>query len=267
MNKIYGTFLVVVLLFITVLSGCLGPQTTASFKRTYSVEAGTVMTVLNINGRVVVSEWNESVVNVSAEKVSFGGQEELNRAEVRVTEGANALAIETRYTGSSLNPPTVSYTIHVPANVTVTTVSSTNGQVQVMGVSGNVSVTTTNGEVILQNIQGYVSASTSNGHLLVRNVTGILGLETSNGAVEADVNGFSDGTHITTSNGAVTLWINASINGTFDFSTSNGGITNNGLPLTVVSSDQTHLVGTLGRGARHLTVTTSNGHIVLNKLA
>ena len=249
------------------LSGCIGSQTTQHFQKSVPAVAGTLVTVKNMNGRVVITGWNQSIVNVSAEKVSFGGQSELDKAVITVSEGSNTVAIETKYTGSSLNPPSVSYVIQVPVNAVVGSVESTNGQVQVHDVSGNVSISTTNGEVIVENVSGYVSVGTSNGHVSVLGTMGIRDLGTSNGAVEAEVRDFPGNTSITSSNGRVMLLINTGLNATFEFTTSNANIQTNDLPLSLIASGSTHLVGTLGGGGKRLTVTTSNGAILLYKLS
>jgi hypothetical protein len=211
--------------------------------------------------------WDGQTISVNATKVSTGGQSELDKVEIQAVETNSSLTIQTKYTGSSVNPPSVDYQIQVPRNVTVVSVVTQNGAVDVRDVKGNISATSSNGRIYLANITGVVSASTSNGAIEVHSGLGVRTIETSNGGITVDVPQIVENASITTSNGAVILNINPAVNMTVDLSTSNARIMTNDVPLTLISQAENTFRGSLGSGKWRLVVSTSNGNIILNKLA
>jgi hypothetical protein len=261
----------IVLGIITVIlvggfSGCVGPQTTDYFNGSYAAYEQTILTVTNINGKVEITGWNETNVSVNAVKRSSFGKEELDKIEINVTSFGKYLDIVTKYTGLTTIQGGVDITIKVPRTINIQSVRTSNGEIQISDVKGDLKTLSSNGAIVIENVDGYVSAETSNGRVEVKGTTGIKRIRTSNGAIIAEIADLNDNASINTSNAAVTVYLNPALNATIEMITSNGKVTVEGVSLNVELLEETHVVGSLGSGGRRLDIHTSNANIQLIKL-
>jgi fructose-specific phosphotransferase system component IIB len=259
-------FGIITVVLISGFSGCVGPQTTDYFNGEYTINPYTILSVSNINGQVEITGWDGDNVTVNAVKKTTYGAEELRNVNISVSQTENHLEIVTRYTGQKLIQASVDYNIKVPYNVTIETITTSNGAIQVSKTKGGILATTSNGAIIINDIDGVVSATTSNGHIEIQGTTGIGNLRTSNAAITADVQSVQNDISIETSNAAISLSINPFLNATFDMTTSNAKVTLQGISLNVSLSGDTHVIGTLGGDGYQIDVHTSNANIYLNKL-
>jgi hypothetical protein len=256
----------ILILSICGLSGCLGPQTTDYFDGEYDTDENTVLKVTTINGQIEINVWDGEMVLLNAIKKSRIGQDELDKVEINVLESENLIEIEAEYTGSRSTTPSVDMNIKVPQNVSIESVKTSNGDIQISGVKGNISATTSNGAIVIENIEGYVSATTSNGNLEVKDTTGIKDLKSSNGRINTEIFDFTDNISISTSNGRIDVYINPMLNADIEMTTSNGQISLSGITLNVTKSENKHITGKLGLGGNMIDIHTSNGNIYLRKL-
>ncbi|KYK29009.1 hypothetical protein AYK20_06310 [Thermoplasmatales archaeon SG8-52-1] len=266
MKKQYIIFGIIIMVLLSVLSGCFGPKSTEYFNEEYQVDENTVLNVATINGQIEINTYDGDKVIFNAIKKSSFGQEELDKIDIIVIEGENELDIEAKYLGQRLTTPSIDMNIKVPKNITVDTVTTSNGPIQISGVKGDVIAKSSNGEIIIEDVYGYVSATTSNGRIEVKETTGIKDLESSNLGINAEINDFKENISISTSNGVITVYINPSLNANIEMSTSNGHITISGLSLNLTTSEEKYKVGKLGEGGNTIDIQTSNGNIYLYKL-
>lgn len=266
MKKEYIIIGVILLLLIFILSGCFGPQSTDYFNEEYEVNENTVLRVTTINGQIEINTYDGETVLVNAIKKSSHGQEELDKIEIIVIESEDALDIEAKYFGQKLTIPSVDMNIKVPKNVTVDSVTTSNGAIQISGIKGDVIAKSSNGAIIIEDVDGYVSATTSNGRIEVKGTTGIKDLKSSNLGINAEVYDFKENVTISTSNGGITVYINTSLNANIDMTTSNGQISIKEVILNYITSEEKHIEGILGDGGNTLDIHTSNGNINLFKL-
>jgi hypothetical protein len=266
MKKQYIVIGVVVLFLVFIFSGCFGPKTTEYFDEEYEVDENTVLNVATINGQIEINTYDGDTVIVNAVKKSSFGQEELDKIEINVFEGENELEIEVEYLGQRLTTPSVDMNIKIPEKVTVDSVTTSNGAIQISGVKGDVNAKSSNGAIIIEDVSGYISATTSNGRIEVKETTGIKDLKSSNLGIYAEVNNFKENITISTSNGGITVYLNPSLNANIEMSTSNGQITISGLSLNLTTSEEKYKVGKLGEGGNTIDIQTSNGNINLYKL-
>jgi hypothetical protein len=247
-------------------SGCVGLEMKDYFNGEYPVDAQTIVSVLNINGAIEIIGWGGDNVTVSAVKTSTFGEEELRKINISVTQTQNHLKIETKYTGQKLIQCEVDYSLKVPYNTTIETLTTSNGAIQISNVKGDISATSSNGAVGIENVDGVVSVMTSNGHIEIQNTTGIGNLRTSNAAITAEVHSILDDVSIETSNGAVTVYVNPLLNATFEMTTSNAKVQLEGITLNVSLFENTHVIGTLGTDGPKVDIHSSNANIYLYKL-
>ncbi|MEP6493747.1 MAG: DUF4097 family beta strand repeat-containing protein [bacterium] len=137
------------------------------------------------------------------------------------------------------------FTAELPANVIVDARTS-NGSVQVDGMSAGVTAHSTNGTIQASNVSGPLSLSTTNGD--VRLSTTML----------AD----ADAVSLTTTNGTIRAELPAKLEGAFDFSVVNGMVRTD-LPLASSGNGRPgrHFQGQIGASTRVVKVRAVNGNV------
>ncbi len=247
-------------------SGCVGPEVTDYFNENYDANENTILKVTTINGQIEINNWDGETISLNAVKKSRIGREELDLVEINSIEMGDQIEIEAKYIGQRATIPSVDMNIKVPRNITIDTVKTSNGDVIISGIKGDVKSTSSNGGIFIENVDGYVSATTSNGRIDIKGTTGIADLTTSNGNIDVEIFEFQDNISIGTSNGAITVYINSSINAEIDMTTSNGQITISGISLDLTLNEEKHKAGELGEGGNSIDMHTSNGNIKLQNL-
>jgi hypothetical protein len=267
MKKQFLIIGITLLLIVVGLSGCLGPEVTEYFNEEYAANTNTVLKVTNINGQIEIYAQDGDTVTVDAIKRTRQGRDELEKIEINVTESDNEINVEAKYLGVGSVRVSTDMNIKAPSYVTVDTVTTSNGAVQISGVKGNISAHSSNGAIVIEDIDGYVKASTSNGNIDIEDTTGIGDLETSNGRINTEIYDFKENITISSSNGKITVYINSDLNADIEMITSNGEISISGISLELTKSEEKHIEGKLGDGGNKILIQTSNGDIVLNKLS
>lgn len=126
---------------------------------------------------------------------------------------------------------------------------------------------TTNGSVNVDGLTAGVTARTSNGNVKATNVGGPVSLTTSNGNVElvADTLSGTDPINLQTKNGVIQAELPADLEGVFDLSALNGSVRTD-FPLTVAPSNRgisKRIHGQIGNSGRSVKMRTLNGSVVL----
>ena len=259
------TFLILMLLAVG-LTGCVEPQKTDYFNNDYEANENTVLKVTTINGQIEIYNWDGDTVSLNAIKKTRLDREELDNVEINVNEVDNLIEIEAEYTGQRSPIPSVDMNIKVPSYVTIDTVKTSNGAIQISDTKGNITAQTSNGAIIIENVDGYVQATTSNGRIEIKQTRGIRDLQSSNLGINAEILDFQDNISVSTSNGAITLYINPTLNADIEMTTSNGEISISGLSLNLTVNEEKHKVGKLGEGGNKISISTSNGNIKIYDL-
>lgn len=254
------------LLLLCGLSGCVGPNATEYFDGEYPVHPSTILSVSNINGPVDIIGWAGDTVRVNATKTSSSGTGDLENVNISVSQTENHIEIVTRHTSQLYIQTQVDYLIMVPYNLTVETITTTNGAITISNASGDILASASNGAICITDVEGMVSATTSNGHIEILRTTGIGSVHSSNAAITAEVNSFQDNISIETSNGAVTVYMNPFLNAAVEMTTSNADVQLHGILLNETLSEETHVIGTLGTNGKRIDIHTSNAHIYLHAL-
>jgi DUF4097 and DUF4098 domain-containing protein YvlB len=293
---------VLILALAVAVPGCVGvpgAEETEQFNRTVAVEPGSDVTVVNRNGGVNVSAWEEDYVSIDAVIRSVWGRGELDRVRIEVKTD-DGLRIETVHTGINVRA-SVDYSIRVPQDVALRRVESSNGHIVLAGTRGTEAITSngniigrdarivaartsngnvlvdgapggdltahsSNGRIEIRGAEGYVTATTSNARITVEESEGIGELRTSNGPITAEVPAVRGDVTVTSSNGRITLRLAEGLNARVVATTSNGRVSVEDLPLVLEESTATSLSGTIGDGGPTITVRTSNGDIELYRL-
>jgi hypothetical protein len=268
------------------------PDRTAAVDQTLAVTGVPTITVDDRNGTISVTRGDENTVVVHAVKRA-ASDDLLNKLNVDIHQDGNQITLQT--TGDSFsgafffghNRTAVDYQIQVPAHADIGPVRSTNGRIDVTGISGQLNLITSNGIITARDVDGTVMAQTSNGRVSVVGGRGMLQLSSSNGIVEVQnvqANGIdlhtSNGrvsftgslmpgskNRVETSNGTASLTLPADSGLNVDLRSGNGSVTV-GFPVTTAPNGENKrnaVQGVINRPDADLTVHTGNGSITLIK--
>jgi DUF4097 and DUF4098 domain-containing protein YvlB len=179
----------------------------------------------------------------------------------------------------------VHYQIKVPDGVKISSISSSNGSIDISECEGKMNLKTSNGSIEIKDSKGSFTANTSNGKIEFENLQGVAEAHTSNGSIKVSgtsnlikavtSNGkiilevdekLKDDIYLSTSNGSIKIYLDLSLDLKVKASTSNARIDLNGIEITtsVLSSD--YISGKINKGGKMITAKTSNGSIKFYKL-
>jgi len=246
-------------LLVLPLSGCdiatadFQSQETAEWRQSYEIEPGGQVEIINVNGLIDVRpSAGGNTVEVVAVKRARGGspeaaREALQLVTIREDVSPRAVKLQTTYPRTSglfsRGGVEVRYTVSVPASSQVR-FTTTNGGIEVRGLSGNVHLRTTNGGIRAEAISGALDASTTNG------------------GVEADVSRVTDaGVRLACTNGGIQLRLPADTRASISASVTNGGIEADGLTLERTESSRRRLEAQLNGGGPPVHLSGTNGGI------
>jgi hypothetical protein len=157
-------------------------------------------------------------------------------------------------------------TIKIPEFVNIDKIFSSNGDITILGGTGNATIHSSNGDIDIMAVEGYVQASSSNGDIDIEDTWGVNDITTSNGKINVEIFDFHKNISISSSNGDITLFINEYLNADLVLSTSNGEITTKNLSLNITKEEENYLSGEIGGGGNLINIYTSNGDIHLKKI-
>jgi DUF4097 and DUF4098 domain-containing protein YvlB len=237
---------------------------------TYAAAGISGINVTTENGAVSVAESAATVITVDVLKYAYGrNQDDAEKAIKNVVYSDTIAGGELRAKvemPSGNRPYGASFTITAPDSTNLS-LSTTNGDVEVVGLVGNISATTTNGNVGLTGTAGTASVSTTNGRLTASVHSGAFYGATTNGTVDCDLValGPTEDVGLATTNGKVTLLLPDDVSAVIDATNTNGLITI--YDFTVIYDTQTehHVHARIGSGASSITITTTDGDVVVRR--
>ncbi len=250
-----------------VLAAPLQAQTDdgTTFRWSGAVPAGRFIRLHNMNGDVVVERGTGSQVEVVAERRVQRGDPKTVKFDLRMRADGDVVVCALwgteqqctdNGTRGSYNSNgwrrgdeiSVTMRVRVPDGVKAFA-RSTNGSVDIRGMTSEVDAATTNGNVTVRTSGGFVNATTTNG-----SVTASLG------SLSGD-----QPMRFTTTNGSVTVYAPPALNADIEMSTTNGGLSTD-FPLTISGRmDRNSIRGTLGQGGRTIVVRSTNGNVALKR--
>jgi hypothetical protein len=220
------------------------------WKRTYTVEQGATLEILNTNGKIVLTAGETDTIDVTAERIVKASTEEkakelLAEFEIRDSASADRVRIDSKSTtnlGMGVNR-SVNYTVTVPrwAHVTLET---TNGDIRVEGIAGELRIQAMNGRI--------EAADLENGATV----------DTTNGAISLAFAKLGDqGVDCETINGAITVTLPRDAGADVSARVTNGSISTGDLGLSLTEESRRRVEGRLGSGGPRVRLETVNGAI------
>lgn len=227
-----------------------------TWTRSYTVEPGGRIEILNVNGEVRAEAWTGSTVDVTAERTASAGSDEaarelLGRLEMREEVSPSRVRVEAHGPKSWRGGYGAKFLVRVPAGVHVD-LRTVNGGVRLDNVGGEVRATSTNGGV-KGTIAGasLVEARTTNGGVEL-SIAGAI-------APDADV-------RLTSVNGGVRLDVPGDTRASVSARCTNGRVDVSALPLAVEGEQTRRRVqGTLNGGGARIDLQTTNGGVTIGR--
>ncbi|WP_226481476.1 DUF4097 family beta strand repeat-containing protein [Natrinema amylolyticum] len=250
------------------LAGCLatGRGETETVTETYGTDDYSAISLSGENGSVTVEGGQGDAIEVRGRKAA-PTEDTLESLTVEASSDDGLLEIDAQQEDVPFlfgPDPKLDLEATVPDGVRVARAATTNGDIDVRDVTGELEADTTNGQIDVQGVDGGFVAESTNGAVQAAGVSGDVRAETTNGDIEVTAaGGDSDGDLIAEStNGAVTVRVPPSLDATVSASTTNGAISLAGFDDANASSDDSIDV-TLGDGTRRIRLETTNGDITV----
>jgi hypothetical protein len=222
------------------------------------------------NGAVSVTASQDGVITVGVVKHAYGrDQADAEKAIANVVYRdsivGDELRIWTDMPGGN-RPYGASFTIAARESTDLT-LSTTNGDIAVANMIGDINAGTTNGNIELTGTSGTASLATTNGRLNVSVHRGPLYGATTNGAVDCDLAalGPAEDVGLATTNGKVTLLLPDDVSAVIEATNTNGFLTIYDFTVTYDTQTENHLKARIGSGASSITITTTNGDVVVRR--
>jgi len=214
------------------------------------------------SGDVTLSAGDGAAVSGTVRKASRSGEDALDEVTVEGTVEDGRLTVAPRRPNGNENV-TVSLDLSVPEALSVVEASSGNGDIDVDGVGGDGTYGSTNGDVDVTGVDGYVTVESTNGDVEASEVSGLDGAVTTNGDVTVDVPALRDDATCHSRNGDVTAAVTDDLSAAVTLATDNGDATVEGVSMTVESSSEHRIAGTIGEGDHALELSSTNGDVTL----
>lgn len=146
------------------------PWPRKAFHKTLDLNPGSSVSVENEEGNIEISGWNESRVEISAEKggeylqsagVHFIGEFSAPGIQVRSTD--NSVRIRKKETGTEERDRVVRYSLKVPRSINLDSIRNGTGRIFVSDLYGRALLDEDVGEIFVRNFSGSLDVRLGNG--------------------------------------------------------------------------------------------------------
>ena len=222
----------------------------------FTLNDGGRFSLANVNGSIHVEGVSGDKVRIIATKKA-DSQKYLDAMKVIIKATDSHISVETRHPDNDEgwswpgnNSGSVSYEISVPFNTELDGIETVNGEVDISGVAGSVSVESVNGELELSNLKGDVT------------------MDTVNGTINAQFDALGAGQRVKADavNGRIVLGLPANASAQVTAETINGSIDADDFGLEPERGFVgRNLEGQIGAGEARINLETVNGSIDLKR--
>lgn len=173
------------------------------FHFNFDVQPNSRLSLETQNGSVEITSWDKNSIEILGTKFA-NSKELLSEITIDAHGAPDSVTVRTVVPpGHHFGGAGARYTVHVPRQVTLDRINSSNAQIRVDGIEGDARLKTSNGSIHttatkgrleavtsnsaieVQAHRGDVQADTSNGHIQIEAEDGRLTADTSNSSIEA----------------------------------------------------------------------------------
>ncbi|WP_436907830.1 DUF4097 family beta strand repeat-containing protein [Halosimplex marinum] len=247
------------------LAGCViaAEPYTETVERSFDPGDAEELAVRTDSGDVTLSAGDGDAVSGTVRKESRSGEDALDEVTVEGRVADGRLTVAPRRPDSNANV-SVSLDLSVPEGLSVAEARTSNGDVDADGVAGDGTYRSENGDVTVTGVDGFVTVESTNGDVDASEVGGLDGARSTNGDVAVDVPALRGDATCRSRNGDVTAAVPDDLPAAVTLATSNGDAAVEGVSLTVDSSGDRRIEGTLGSDPDHaLELRSTNGDVTL----
>jgi DUF4097 and DUF4098 domain-containing protein YvlB len=224
--------------------------------KSFTVSGSPRVNIMTFDGPIKVHGWDKSEVSYTATKQG-SDEDELKLVEIQTEQQGSAVSIIAK---SEEDNGTASLEVFVPRKTTLH-VSSDDGELDLEGVSGDLTLRTSDGAIKVSNGSGQLQVNTGDGEIRITNFDGQVDARTGDGPISIDGNFV--GLAARTGDGPITLTVPANSN--FTIETNAEDIDNSGLTV----SEDLAPIGRVkrwkvGRGGNVFVLRTGDGRITLH---
>lgn len=229
---------------------------TQTESKTFSVTGSPRVNISTFDGAITVHGWDKPQVQYTA-TVRGGDEQELKQVGVQTEQQGSSISIIAK---SQESNGTASFDVYVPRNSTLH-VSSQDGELNLQGVSGELTLRTGDGSIKVTNGGGQLQVNTGDGEIQIDGFEGQVDARTGDGQISLD--GKFTGLAARTGDGNISLSVPA--NSDFTIETNAESIDSVGMNISEdITLSKRVKRWRVGRGGNVFTLSTGEGRIVLN---
>ncbi|WP_408959018.1 DUF4097 family beta strand repeat-containing protein [Natrinema sp. 74] len=248
------------------LAGCLatGRGATETVTKTYGTDDLEALSLVAENGSVTVEGRQRDGIEIRGRKAA-PTEDALESLTLETDRSDGRLTVKTNRdeTPFLIGPDSkLDLEAAVPAGIRLARAKTTNGDIEVRDVAGELVADTTNGRIDVEGVDGGFVADSTNGTIHAAEVSGDVRAETTNGTIDATLAADGGDLTVDSTNGDVTVRAPPSLDATVTVSTTNGDVSIAGFDGSDVSSEG-DVETTLGDGTRTVRIETTNGSVTV----
>lgn len=259
------TLLAFVLLFIFLFIANIGTALAQEFQKSYSLPAGSNISIKNVSGNVKVKGYDGEQFIVKGYKEG----RDLDQVEVEDLSDGSRLDLRVRYAANCNCNASIRFEVLAPRSINYNyeKISSVSGDVEISDITGNITAKTASGDINVSRANGRVSAGSASGNVEVSDISGTVSASTASGNVEARINRLegSENLRFSSASGNVNVRMPANLDATVEMSTATGSLSSD-FPLQIEHRQYgpgSRAQGRLGSGARALRISSASGNVRL----
>lgn len=193
------------------LAGCIGTGTALEYTEPFEIYIDDTVTALAVEttvGSITIEGDDREDIAVEGEKLAAReadlGRVSLDQsvADGTLTLSADTDDIDNTFLGVQTRPtPDISLTVTVPRSMSISSVETNTGDVDIRRVDGPMTVTSTTGAVTLSSIVGDLEVEVTTGQVDLEDIDGAVDVEATTGSVQ--VSSVDDSVAVETTTGAI----------------------------------------------------------------
>ncbi|MEP7270328.1 MAG: DUF4097 family beta strand repeat-containing protein [Acidobacteriota bacterium] len=238
------------------------------FSRNFQLAPEGSVNIQNVSGDVSLSGYDGNVITVVGTKK--GRDREMLQVEDRST--VNRIDIRVKYPENCNCDASIDFEVRVPKGqrYSFDSVASVSGSVSVAGVTGDLKARSVSGEVIVKNVSGRTTAMSVSGRVIVEEAAGSVSAKSTSGEVVVLINRL-EGTEpmdFSSVSGSVNVKLPSNLDANVEMSVLTGDLKTD-FPLQIEEKERgpgRRASGTIGSGARKLSLKSVSGSVSLLKL-
>jgi len=224
--------------------------------KTFLIAGSPHVNIVTFDGAVTVRGWDKPEVMYTATKRG-GDERELKQVAIQTEQQGSSVSIIAK---SEESNGAASLDVYVPRNSTLH-VSSQDGELNLEGVSGELTLRTGDGSIKVTNGGGQLQVNTGDGEIRIASFEGQVDARTGDGSISLD--GKFTGLAARTGDGDISLSVAS--NSDFTIETNAEGIDNSGMTISEdIAPSKRVKRWRVGRGGNVFVLNTGDGRIVLN---